>query len=86
MSSETAKRHVDRDGGGNKGCKHYKRRCLFVSPCCGKTFPCRVCHDEDNTHVLDRRSVNEIICSLCNTKQSVSDKYVMLHAFIHFYC
>src|SRR3989304_10601924 len=27
------------------GCKHYKRRCKIVAPCCNKIFSCRLCHD-----------------------------------------
>jgi len=27
-------------------CTHYKRNCSIVSPCCGRVFGCRLCHDE----------------------------------------
>ena len=27
-------------------CAHYARNCHVVSPCCGATFACRICHDE----------------------------------------
>ena len=27
-------------------CAHYVRNCHVVSPCCGATFACRICHDE----------------------------------------
>lgn len=27
-------------------CKHYKRNCTIISPCCGAAFGCRICHDE----------------------------------------
>jgi len=27
-------------------CTHYERNCHIVSPCCGATFGCRICHDD----------------------------------------
>ncbi len=27
-------------------CSHYRRNCHIVSPCCGATFGCRICHDD----------------------------------------
>lgn len=27
-------------------CTHYQRKCHIVSPCCGATFGCRICHDD----------------------------------------
>ena len=27
-------------------CTHYVRNCSLVSPCCGATFGCRICHDD----------------------------------------
>ncbi len=27
-------------------CTHYVRKCTVVSPCCGATFGCRICHDD----------------------------------------
>nr|XP_002131327.1 RING finger and CHY zinc finger domain-containing protein 1 [Ciona intestinalis] len=57
------------------GCSHYSRKCSFVSPCCGKIYTCRICHDDEITlHNLDRHSVKEIICSECKEKQFVSNK------------
>lgn len=31
------------------GCKHYRRRCKMVAPCCGEIFWCRHCHNEVKT-------------------------------------
>lgn len=62
------------------GCEHYLRRCKIVSPCCGKIYICRFCHDEENynlkidldkKHKIDRFSIKEIICSNCETIQEV---------------
>ena len=27
-------------------CTHYERNCHIISPCCGATFGCRICHDD----------------------------------------
>jgi hypothetical protein len=27
-------------------CTHYVRNCHIISPCCGATFACRICHDD----------------------------------------
>ena len=75
-SEASSKSEKDSNNTG-PGCIHYKRRCLFVSPCCSKIYPCRVCHDENNDHTLDRHKVEEIICSVCNTRQKVSKRYVV---------
>ena len=61
------------------GCNHYKRKCKFITKCCDKIFPCRLCHDEyfelqKNVHQLDRHTIEEIICTNCEEKQHVSNK------------
>ncbi|CAB3376471.1 Hypothetical predicted protein [Cloeon dipterum] len=53
------------------GCPHYKRRSKFVTPCCGKVYTCRFCHDENETHPVNRKDVTELVCTNCNTRQPV---------------
>ncbi|CAG9813230.1 unnamed protein product [Phaedon cochleariae] len=53
------------------GCSHYKRKSKFVTPCCMKVYTCRFCHDEKENHVINRKEVTELICSLCDTRQKV---------------
>lgn len=77
-------------------CKHYVRHCSFVSPCCGKIYDCRLCHDynEDENildvnkaHKIDRFAINEIICKKCNLKQVVSNLCKGCNAkFGNYYC
>lgn len=43
----------------------------FQAPCCKKFYPCRVCHDENENHEIDRRSVVEIRCVKCQLVQKV---------------
>ena len=43
---------------GVLGCRHYKRRCRLVAPCCGVPYVCRLCHDEASDHHVDRYAVS----------------------------
>ncbi|XP_055906411.1 uncharacterized protein LOC129941731 [Eupeodes corollae] len=56
------------------GCEHYKRRAMFVTPCCNKFYKCRYCHDENETHHFDRKTLTELICVECNTRQKVQEQ------------
>lgn len=56
------------------GCIHYKRRCKIVSPCCGKIYTCRHCHNDSEDHEIDRFSIQEIICTECDYRQGVKEK------------
>jgi hypothetical protein len=47
------------------GCKHYLRGCKILCPTCQKFFPCRVCHDKESDHELERRSVTDVFCYNC---------------------
>jgi len=48
---------------------------LLQAPCCGKTYICRLCHNDAELHEIDRRSVVDIVCNMCGTKQPVSSTY-----------
>jgi RING finger/CHY zinc finger protein 1 len=50
-----------------------------VSPCCGETFPCRLCHDAVHeegcrdvarAHRIDRHAVTRVRCSACGAEQA----------------
>jgi len=68
------------------GCKHYRRGCKLLMPCCNELFSCRLCHDEIVTersisnpsrwpwHQANRYDVHQIWCMFCYTLQPVSDK------------
>ncbi|XP_058632577.1 RING finger and CHY zinc finger domain-containing protein 1 isoform X4 [Onychostoma macrolepis] len=51
------------------GCEHYVRSCLLKAPCCGKFYVCRLCHDGEENHQMDRFKVREVKCAACNTIQ-----------------
>ena len=53
-------------------CEHYVRRCLMVTPCCGKTYPCRLCHDSYENHEVNRFAVEALQCTQCLKRQPVA--------------
>ncbi|ETV99927.1 hypothetical protein, variant 2 [Aphanomyces invadans] len=50
-------------------CGHYERGCHLLANCCGEWFPCRVCHDEDKEHKMDRHAVTRVRCRKCRCEQ-----------------
>ncbi|KAJ8344051.1 hypothetical protein SKAU_G00313800 [Synaphobranchus kaupii] len=52
-------------------CKHYKQsqRWLRFS-CCGRAYPCNVCHDEDQDHPMELAT--RMICGHCANEQAYS--------------
>jgi RING finger and CHY zinc finger domain-containing protein 1 len=52
-------------------CEHYVRRCSLVAPCCNKVYVCRHCHNDAETHEMDRHAVKEVVCNECNQRQPV---------------
>uniref|UniRef100_A0A7S2NQ53 RING finger and CHY zinc finger domain-containing protein 1 n=1 Tax=Zooxanthella nutricula TaxID=1333877 RepID=A0A7S2NQ53_9DINO len=64
---------------GASGCRHYRRRCQIVAPCCGGAYWCRRCHDEaqrgrPNAHAVDRTQIREVICLRCASRQPVGQR------------
>lgn len=54
------------EDGRTEGCAHYDRNCSMYAECCGKFYPCRLCHDKDNgDHSLDRKKVKVVRCRKC---------------------
>jgi len=69
------------------GCRHYRRRCRIVAPCCGEVTSCRHCHAEYETHDLDRRAIQEVVCSRCDTRQEVGPQCSSCDVtFASYYC
>lgn len=68
-------------------CSHYDRDCMILSPCCNKWYSCRLCHDDDNDHKLDRKLISTIICKKCLTIQPQSNTCTNCDiTFAHYYC
>jgi RING finger/CHY zinc finger protein 1 len=51
------------------GCKHYQRGCKYKAECCGRWFVCRLCHDADQSHPVDRYATKFMYCMHCRTVQ-----------------
>ncbi|CDQ98006.1 unnamed protein product [Oncorhynchus mykiss] len=69
------------------GCEHYVRRCLLKAPCCGKAYVCRLCHDAEEDHQMDRFLVKEVQCSVCTTVQQAQQTCVECNVtFGEYYC
>jgi zinc finger-like protein len=69
------------------GCKHYKRRCRIIAPCCGQTFACRFCHDDASDHTVNRTAISEMVCNVCDTRQPVSNECTKCGAeMASYYC
>jgi len=56
-----------------KPCTHYKRNCDIIAICCDKQYPCRVCHNENSDHRIDRFATKECVCRICKTRQDISN-------------
>ncbi|GFR86783.1 cleavage and polyadenylation-specificity factor subunit [Elysia marginata] len=52
-------------------CKHYKHSYRWLRfPCCGKAYPCDVCHDKQEDHEMI--FANRMICGHCCKEQNFS--------------
>ena len=43
-------------------CIHYNRGCKLLAPCCDKFVLCRICHDDENDHEINRHVIKQICC------------------------
>ncbi|KAK7492539.1 hypothetical protein BaRGS_00016205 [Batillaria attramentaria] len=49
-------------------CKHYKKSYRWLRfPCCGKCYPCDICHDSKEDHEM--KFANRMICGFCCKEQ-----------------
>ncbi|XP_010533417.1 PREDICTED: uncharacterized protein LOC104809216 isoform X2 [Tarenaya hassleriana] len=53
------------------GCKHYKRNCKLLTPCCNQLFTCIRCHDEVADHSVDRKQISKMLCMKCLVIQPI---------------
>ncbi|KAF5272922.1 hypothetical protein FQR65_LT04851 [Abscondita terminalis] len=54
------------------GCKHYKRHCRLLAPCCNNAYSCHICHDENENHTVNRFTIVNHLCTNCNEVQPVN--------------
>jgi len=52
-------------------CKHYKHSYRWLRfPCCGRAFPCDVCHDDNVSDGHEPKWATRMICGYCAKEQS----------------
>lgn len=66
-------------------CKHYSRGCDMKCPTCHTFYPCRLCHDENEDHKLDRFKVDTVRCRLCQRTQAPSQHCIYCRSIFGFY-
>uniref|UniRef100_A0A9J7XHB7 CHY-type domain-containing protein n=1 Tax=Cyprinus carpio carpio TaxID=630221 RepID=A0A9J7XHB7_CYPCA len=53
-------------------CRHFKQSHRWLRfPCCGRAYPCDVCHDEDQDHLMELAT--RMICGYCAKEQPFSN-------------
>jgi uncharacterized CHY-type Zn-finger protein len=62
-----------RDGVQALGCKHYKRNVKLQCSTCDRWYTCRLCHDENEAHVLVRQATKNMLCMLCGCAQRAGE-------------
>lgn len=55
------------------GCKHYTRNIKVNCPDCQRWYTCRHCHDELESHPLDRKALRNMLCMLCGHPQPAGE-------------
>lgn len=55
------------------GCKHYQRNVKLQCSACEKWYTCRLCHDEVEDHILDRKATKNMLCMLCGCAQKAGE-------------
>lgn len=77
--SELAPTYHDGAAGAVLGCPHYARACKLRHPVSGRLYTCRLCCEQarersttEQDEPLDRYSVSEVLCMVCNALQPAS--------------
>lgn len=55
------------------GCKHYMRNVKIQCADCKHWYNCRHCHDEVETHALNRKKTKFMLCMPCGTAQPAAE-------------
>ena len=66
--------NIDSNNVKKYGCIHYPdKKCMIKEDCCDTFYYCRWCHDEAETHTIDRFKINKMKCMICTKEQPVSN-------------
>lgn len=66
-------------------CNHYIANCLIKFECCQKMYPCKRCHDEQESHKTHKNKIKKIICANCNYLQDKTNVCLKCHLVISTY-
>ncbi|KAL1612254.1 hypothetical protein SLS60_000478 [Paraconiothyrium brasiliense] len=55
------------------GCQHYKRNVKVQCYECRRWYTCRHCHDAIESHNLDRKKTQNMLCMACGTPQKATE-------------
>ncbi|KAE8452780.1 hypothetical protein EG329_013052 [Mollisiaceae sp. DMI_Dod_QoI] len=55
------------------GCQHYKRNVKLQCSSCDRWYTCRLCHDEVEDHVLNRKETKNMLCMICGCAQRAGE-------------
>jgi len=78
---------ISKKASDQQKCLHYERKCKIITPCCNKLYDCRICHDENEDHIVDRFSISKMKCTSCNKIQDVAKKCIYCKEDISdYYC
>lgn len=68
-------------------CEHYKKNpFMLVAKCCDKLFWCRLCHDEQSDHKIDRYATEKMKCMKCHTRQKVGEVCTTCGTKVNYFC
>jgi len=55
------------------GCRHYTRNVKLQCSACDRWFTCRLCHDEAEDHILNRKATKNMLCMICGCAQRAGE-------------
>ena len=87
-SDDFVERHEHVEGGRRLlGCEHYRRNVKLQCVVCERWYPCRLCHDEAESHILPRYATRNMLCMLCGCAQRASDACIKCgESAAYYYC
>jgi uncharacterized CHY-type Zn-finger protein len=55
------------------GCRHYTRNVKLQCSSCDRWYTCRLCHDEAEDHILNRKATKNMLCMVCECAQRAGE-------------
>ena len=55
------------------GCRHYRRNVKLQCSSCDRWYTCRLCHDEVEDHILNRKATKNMLCMICGCAQRAGE-------------